>query len=177
LDQANASVFAAVDEAMDASDVVALGHLYLFSVDVSVFSMFATSLQNHIEVGCSAESRLAKVDCSQDRLRKLISDPANDAQMIEGTLNIKRFVDEAVAGLFSSEEKQPVDENMVPATQVDIPVRAPMTISERKQQLELEDVIRVGLKAGMGSRQNAPAEWIGESHSTMLSKYLMDLLS
>ena len=41
---------AAVDEAMDAMDAPALAHLYRFSVDVDVFSIFTASLHNHIEV-------------------------------------------------------------------------------------------------------------------------------
>lgn len=57
--------------------------------------------------------------------------------MIDGTLTLKRFADRAVASLFTS--KVFLD-----------------------QRLELEDAVRVGVKAGMGSRQNAPAEWIGE---------------
>lgn len=40
----------ALDEAMDLSDVEALGRLYGFTVDVDVFGDFVTSLQTHIEV-------------------------------------------------------------------------------------------------------------------------------
>lgn len=36
---------------------------------------------------------------------------------------------------------------------------------DRDRLLELRDAVRVGFKAGLGSRQNAPAEWIGESIS------------
>lgn len=37
---------------------------------------------------------------------------------------------------------------------------------DRSRQLELQDAVRAGFKAGMGSRQNAPAEWIGTSPLT-----------
>ena len=83
--------------------------------------------------------------------------------MIEGTLTIKRFADNAVGGLFSSNvhRKQQADETNSSIEDVEEPVQA-LSVSERRRQIELEDSIRVGLKAGMGSRQNAPAEWIGQ---------------
>ena len=84
-------------------------------------------------------------------------------QMIEGTLTIKRFADKAVGGLFASNvpKTQQADEHMSSMKDLEEPVQA-LGVSERRRQIELEDSIRVGLKAGMGSRQNAPAEWIGQ---------------
>ena len=82
----------------------------------------------------------------KSRLTRLISNPENDSRMIEGTLTLKRFVDKTLAGLFeidsTSEEERDSD--------------------ERSRELDLEDAVRVGFKEGIGSRQNAPAEWIGK---------------
>jgi cullin-4 len=104
--------------------------------------------------------------------------------MIEETLKLKRFTDKSVAALFTSSkpkhpqttnaEEMEVDE--IAAEKDDdeeqkeekededeqgdeIIVAGPV----RNMQLELQDAIRTGFKAGMGSRQNAPAEWIGKS--------------
>jgi cullin-4 len=66
--------------------------------------------------------------------------------MIDGTLKLKQFADSAIVGLFTVEHA-PLDETALR--------------EERSRQLELQDGIRNGFKTGMGSRQNAPAEWIG----------------
>ena len=61
--------------------------------------------------------------------------------------------------LAEGEEKMVIDE---PEDEEDEKAAAgPLRI----RQLELQEAIRSGCKAGMGSRQNAPAEWIGESLS------------
>lgn len=64
--------------------------------------------------------------------------------MIDGSLELKRFADGAVRKPFSKEG--PSDS---------------LGSEDARQLIELQDAIRVGFKAGMGSRQNAPAEWIG----------------
>lgn len=91
--------------------------------------------------------------------------------MIEGTLTLKRFADRAVAALFTrrSEVEDQADADMS-TTEEGLKARLEdvLTVPERKRQIEMEDAIRVGLKAGMGSRQNAPAEWIGESDERSL---------
>lgn len=86
--------------------------------------------------------------------------------MIEGTLNLKRFTDKAVAGLFAikPEIAQMIQKVMAPPEQIVRSTEIPLTVPEKKRLIELEDSIRIGMKAGMGSRQNAPAEWIGRSH-------------
>ena len=85
--------------------------------------------------------------------------------MIDGTLILKRFSDKAVAGLFSGKAmavRSDADKEMVGNDGDAIHPDEILSKPQRKHRLELEDAIRVGLKAGMGSRQNAPAEWIGE---------------
>jgi cullin-4 len=94
--------------------------------------------------------------------------------MIEETLKLKRFTDKSIAALFASPKAAPA-EKLQPATDKDeemdldedeaedaeddaVIVSGPM----REKQLDLQDAVRTGFKAGMGSRQNAPAEWIGE---------------
>lgn len=37
-------------------------------------------------------------------------------------------------------------------------------------QLELEDAVRAGFKAGLGSRQNAPAEWIAKHLDSVMRR-------
>ena len=50
ISSADEVLLVALDEAMDTSDAVALGHLYNFSVDVSVFTIFVQALRSHIQV-------------------------------------------------------------------------------------------------------------------------------
>ena len=69
--------------------------------------------------------------------------------MIDQTLTLRRFTNKAVAALFSRKE-------------IDVEGEGNTASREDKQrQLELEDAVRTGFKKGLGSRQNAPAEWIG----------------
>jgi cullin-4 len=75
--------------------------------------------------------------------------------MIDGTLTLKRFADKAIKGLLAREDALR-DEGDLEA-----PVQS-LTIEEKDRQIELEDAVRSGLKQGLGSRQNAPAEWIGK---------------
>ena len=87
--------------------------------------------------------------------------------MIDGTLNLKRFTDKSIRGLFSKHRKEEMSSigeegHHEKAEKVEEEEEPELTAEERKRLLELEDAIRVGFKAGMGSRQNAPAEWIGE---------------
>ena len=104
-------------------------------------------------------------------MKKLISDPANDPKMIDETLILKRFVDRSITGLFARDDEAapPVDD---PADKSGLndeddeyertPV--PVGFSEVQRKLELEDAVRKGFRSGMGSRENAPAEWIGMSN-------------
>ena len=83
--------------------------------------------------------------------------------MIEGTLVLKRFADKSIAGLFEANpetSKSDEDIDMAPSDIPEIP--GEVGVPERQRRMDLEDTIRVGFKAGMGSRQNAPAEWIGK---------------
>lgn len=65
--------------------------------------------------------------------------------MIEESLKLKRFADSAVAGLFGDADDT-----------------ASTSKEERARSSELRDAVHVGFKKGLGSRQNAPAEWIGQ---------------
>ena len=102
-------------------------------------------------------------------MRKLISDPANDPNMIDETLVLKRFADRSIAGLFAREEVVETMDESADTAGVDddddnseqTPV--PVVFSEVQRKLELEDAVRKGFRAGMSSRENAPAEWIGMS--------------
>ncbi|ORX40484.1 putative ubiquitin-protein ligase [Kockovaella imperatae] len=125
----------ALDEAMDFTSEKALARLYEFSVACDTFTLFVKALSDHIEA----------------RLRTLISDPDNDPKMIDSTLTLKKFTDKSIARLFVEPDG---DTDMAEATTV--------SAVERIRQIELEDAIRRGFKAGMGSRQNAPAEWIAK---------------
>jgi cullin-4 len=103
----------------------------------------------------------------QGRLKKLISDPANDPKMIDETLILKRFADRSIAGLFAHEEvEEPMDEAAANAGLEDDDEDSektpePIGFNEVQRKLELEDAVRKGFRAGMSSRENAPAEWIG----------------
>jgi Fe-S cluster biogenesis protein NfuA len=79
--------------------------------------------------------------------------------MIEGTLTLKRFIDKALASLFQKSDDVEMADNDEDQPKT---VEAESKGSERNRQIELEDAVRLGFKAGIGSRQNAPAEWIGE---------------
>lgn len=68
--------------------------------------------------------------------------------MIDGTLKLKRFADGVVASLVAADPS---------ASDSEVARKA-----RGSAQIELEDAVRNGFKAGMGSRQNAPAEWLGE---------------
>ncbi|WVR09664.1 hypothetical protein IAU60_006739 [Kwoniella sp. DSM 27419] len=158
-DKGDQVVRSAVDEAMDLADTSALTRVYKFAVDVEVFPLFSKAVQEHL----------------QDRLSKLIADPANDAQMIDGTLKLKRFADEAVGALF-----EPSPESKTHVKQLDVDDRADaekpskteieQTRIKRSRQFELEEAVRTGFKAGLGSRQNAPAEWIAKHLDVAMRK-------
>ncbi|KAK4685778.1 hypothetical protein P7C73_g4368, partial [Tremellales sp. Uapishka_1] len=135
---------AALEEAMTLSDAPALKRLYQFAVDVDVFPLLRVALQSFIET----------------RLKTIISDPANDSQMIESTLALKRFTDRAVADLFPEEDIIVEDEVAI----------NPQDGLERSREMDLEDAIRNGFKTGMGSRQNAPAEWIAKHLDATMRK-------
>lgn len=101
--------------------------------------------------------------------------------MIEETLKLKRFTDKSITALFASpkttpaekppsapdqDEEMDLDEDEAEEAEDDaVIVSGPM----REKQLDLQDAVRTGFKAGMGSRQNAPAEWIGELIQLVLS--------
>jgi cullin-4 len=140
------------------ADTAALARLYPFSCDAHVFTVFVKALHDHIDA----------------RVRVVISDPSNDPQMIDSTLKLKRFADSAVAGLFhvaprtirsseAKEEEMEMDEDEDDDKDNDKDNRGHViTPEERTRRLELEEAVRSGFKSGFGSRQNAPAEWIGE---------------
>ncbi|WVQ94950.1 hypothetical protein IAU59_002040 [Kwoniella sp. CBS 9459] len=150
--QAEKVVRKALDESMDAADTVSLGRLYQFSIDVDAFPLFSKALEGHLE----------------HRLKTLISDPKNDSQMIDGTLKLKRLANEAVSSLFT--ERVSPSENKQSDGAEDSHVQRDEESKEgqeakrviRSRQFELEEAVRTGFKAGMGSRQNAPAEWIAK---------------
>lgn len=100
--------------------------------------------------------------------------------MIDDILDLKRFADRSVSGLF--EEQEEADEEAAADNEVvnssarsawhedddeDTSVdRAEKHLAAGKQQegirrIDLEDAIRNGFRQGFRSRDNAPAEWIG----------------
>jgi cullin-4 len=99
----------------------------------------------------------------QQRLRKLISDPANDSKMIDQTLTLKRFADRSISRLFEREAEDTAD-GPAPPQDDDEPMQSTpaLGLNESQRKLELEDAVRKGFRAGMSSRENAPAEWIGK---------------
>lgn len=121
----------------------ALIKLYKFSIEATAFKVFSKALQDHIDT----------------RIRKVISDPKNDPQMIDSTLKLKRFVDTAVAALFSAPPK-PIQATNDDDELMDIDAPS-VDVLAHNRRLELEESVRAGFKSGLGSRQNAPAEWIG----------------
>ncbi|WWC64862.1 uncharacterized protein I303_107476 [Kwoniella dejecticola CBS 10117] len=137
----------ALDEAMDLQNTEYLSKLYTFSTDVNSFGVLSQALEDHLEA----------------RLKTLLSDPANDPKMIDATLKMKRFTDGAISSLFSSAAENPAQKQ----TDQEEDKTAAKEISEKKRlrrnrQFELEESSRVGFKKGLGSRQNAPAEWIAK---------------
>lgn len=135
----------ALDEAMYRADTDALTRLYIFCINAKLFETFQKALHDHID----------------NRIRVVISDPANDPQMIDSTLKLKRFADHAVASLFTQAPALQADEEE-DDEDVDMDTEIVINPQERTRQLELEEAVRSGFKAGLSSRQNAPAEWIGE---------------
>lgn len=175
----------ALDEAMYRDDTDALSRLYVFCKEGGLVPVFAAALRSHIE----------------QRMKQLISDPANDPQMIDSTLKFKRFADGAVGQIFGGAGRSSPTRAAAPTTtprpsrpstpQGGLPPRRrganevvamrsePLVLRGRdavgstsalppeprgksQAQLELEDAVRAGFKAGLGSRQNAPAEWIAK---------------
>ena len=99
--------------------------------------------------------------------------------MIEETLDLKRFADRSVAGLFDEDEDEILDEDGDQAAAggrsawhdaEDDKIaasRAQQQLAAGRQEqglrrVDLEDAIRNGFRRGISSRENAPAEWIGE---------------
>lgn len=178
----------ALDEAMYRDDTDALGRLYVFCKEGGLVSVFASALRSHIE----------------QRMKQLISDPANDPQMIDSTLKFKRFADGAVGQIFGGAGRSSPTRASGPVTassasrpstphEDDSLTKAPDAIVARvmnrrgarqqpgsaesavplgksSAQLELEDAVRAGFKAGLGSRQNAPAEWIAKHLDTVMRR-------
>ncbi|TXT04899.1 hypothetical protein VHUM_03982 [Vanrija humicola] len=132
----------------------ALIKLYKFSIEATAFRVFSKALQDHIDT----------------RIRKVISDPTNDPQMIESTLRLKRFVDTAVAALFSAPPK-PIQATNDDDEHMDVDLDAPsVDVLAHNRRLELEESVRAGFKSGLGSRQNAPAEWIAKHLDAAMRK-------
>lgn len=186
----------ALDEAMYRDDTEALSRLYVFCKEGGLVPVFAGALRSHIE----------------QRMKQLISDPANDPQMIDSTLKFKRFADGAVGQIFGgagrtsptraaapstprqsrpstpSEGLQPRKRraelaSRLPQSDVAVVLRgreamgSSSTLPEPQEpqiksqtQLELEDAVRAGFKAGLGSRQNAPAEWIAKHLDSVMRR-------
>jgi cullin-4 len=133
----------ALDESLYRADTDALTRLFVYCQQAQAFKVMTKAVHDHIEA----------------RIRTVIADPANDRQMIDSVLKLKRFVDKAVAGLWEIPAK-PIE-----ATEdgdIEMEDAPKLSQEERGKQLELEDAVRTGFKAGLGSRKNAPAEWIGE---------------
>lgn len=186
----------ALDEAMYRDDTEALSRLYVFCKEGGLVPVFAGALRSHIE----------------QRMKQLISDPANDPQMIDSTLKFKRFADGAVGQIFGGAGRTSPTRAAAPSTprqsrpstpseglqprkrraelasrlpQSDVAVvlrgREAMGTSstqpepqepqiKSQTQLELEDAVRAGFKAGLGSRQNAPAEWIAKHLDSVMRR-------
>jgi cullin 4 len=68
--------------------------------------------------------------------------------MIDETLKLKRFADSSASGLFGAKTGDDTDTDA-------------LNQDDRVRFYDLRDAIHNGFKAGLGSRQNAPAEWIG----------------
>ncbi|WWC72278.1 uncharacterized protein I206_106240 [Kwoniella pini CBS 10737] len=136
----------AVDECMDSQNVESLSRLCTFSIDVNSFGVLVQAVEDHLE----------------DRLKTLISDHANDSKMIDATLKIKRFTDKAISSLFSSSEDLSLDKSEDVEDKVFAKDISEQKRLRRNRQFELEEASRVGFKKGLGSRQNAPAEWIAK---------------
>ncbi|WRT69963.1 uncharacterized protein IL334_006954 [Kwoniella shivajii] len=143
----------ALDESMDSTDIESLTRLYQLSVDVNVFPTLVKSLEKHLE----------------ERLKAIILDPKNDPQMIDGTLKMKRFADRAISSLFESPTPSSDDieddnggEKEKEQQKKDEKAHVERKRIVRNRQFELEEAVRVGLKNGLASRQNAPAEWIAK---------------
>ncbi|KAL7424503.1 hypothetical protein Q5752_000187 [Cryptotrichosporon argae] len=135
----------ALIEALDAADTLALRATFNLADLTGRLDIFVDALGKHIET----------------RLRTLLADPSKDAQMIEGILALKRFVDPAVAELFATSAYGDVGRRgglSKPADQA------------QQVRIELEDAVRNGFKAGMGSRQNAPAEWLAKHLDSVMRR-------
>lgn len=112
------------------------------------------------------------------RITTIISDPANDPQMIDSCLKLKRFVDGAVGSLFAKQAGHiepiqataPKRRNDLDDEDTDMDEQPSLEIVERERQLDIEDAVRTGFKLGLRSRQNAPAEWIAKHLDATMRK-------
>ncbi|KLT44674.1 ubiquitin-protein ligase [Cutaneotrichosporon oleaginosum] len=137
----------ALDESMYRADTDALNRLFVYCQQAKALKILTKAVHDHIET----------------RIRTVIADPANDRQMIESVLKLKRFVDKAVADLFEVPAKL-IDATEAEDGDIDI-ADTPHLIQkqeDRIKQLEMEEAVRSGFKAGLGTRKNAPAEWIAK---------------
>lgn len=94
--------------------------------------------------------------------------------MIDETLKLKRSADQAVTTMVMN-MRQPdhttADASEGPDMEIDNDNAASpaglavdsLDGADRQRLYELRDAVRTAFKTGLGSRQNAPAEWIGES--------------
>lgn len=153
----------AVEEAMSNDEAKGFSELYQFSIETDKFASFVKSLENYL--------------CN--RVSTLISDPANDPHMIDEILKLKRFAEKAVSNLFSEEDAKPLlandDVQMTSVEEKEEREKEMETVREKKQNVrmrmfELEEAVRTGFKTGMGSRQNAPAEWIAKHLDAAMRK-------
>ena len=98
------------------------------------------------------------IELFQNRLKTLISNPENDPKMIDGALTLKHLANDALQFI----EKDDSDLEIQAEKAGDEEPAVKLLRQSRARRLELDDTIRMGFKAGLGSRQNAPAEWIAK---------------
>ncbi|KAE8541615.1 hypothetical protein D1P53_001784 [Cryptococcus gattii VGV] len=153
----------AVEEAMSNDEAKGFSELYQFSIETDKFASFVKSLENYLS----------------SRVSTLISNPANDPHMIDEILKLKRFAEKAVSNLFSEEDTKPLladdDVQMISVEEKEEREKQMETARAKKQNVrmrmfELEEAVRTGFKTGMGSRQNAPAEWIAKHLDAAMRK-------
>ncbi|OXM77936.1 ubiquitin-protein ligase [Cryptococcus neoformans Bt63] len=153
----------AVKEAMGNDEAKGFSELYQFSIEIDKFASLVKSLENYLS----------------NRVSTLISDPANDPRMIDEILKLRRFAEKTVSNLFSEEDTEPlpVDEDvkMISVEEKEEREKEKEAAMEKRHSVrmrmfELEEAVRTGFKTGMGSRQNAPAEWIAKHLDAAMRK-------
>lgn len=130
----------AVDETIEGKNPQDLKVLYELMTSVRKFTVFKNAFSQHIKTQST----------------QIVADPAKDATMVASILDFKHQLDEAIRVLYDFD----------PRTETEIG----KVVKEEKRKLALENEVREGLKYGVETRQEKPAELIAKHLDTVMRK-------